>query len=129
MMSVDWMRALADSLSVHFPHFKHEQYFADCFSQHVEERHAVEALEITQRVLRARPELMHETLRDAKMVAEALDGVWMHLDRIVRNANTEVSPRCGSMAERKGAGAALARPAVGDKTRLLDAAEYSSWGR
>src|SRR6266567_461120 len=30
MMSADWMRALADALSVHFPHFKHKQYFADC---------------------------------------------------------------------------------------------------
>jgi pyrroloquinoline quinone (PQQ) biosynthesis protein C len=99
MMSVDWMRALADSLSVHFPRFKHEQYFADCFSQQVEERHAAEALEITQTVLRARPELLHETVRDAKMMAEALDGVWLHLDRIVRNAGAKISPRSGSMGE------------------------------
>ena len=55
MLSVDWMRALADGLSVHFPHFKHEGYFEECFSQHVEERHAAEALEVTQLVLRARP--------------------------------------------------------------------------
>jgi pyrroloquinoline quinone (PQQ) biosynthesis protein C len=110
MMSVDWMRALADSLSVHFPQFRHEQYFADCFSEHVEERHAVEALEITQLVLRERPELLDETIRDAKMVAEALDGVWMHLDRIVRNANAKVSPRCGRAAGRHGAAPALAQP-------------------
>lgn len=50
MMSADWMRALADALSVHFPHFKHEQYFEDCFSQKIEERHAAEALEVTQMV-------------------------------------------------------------------------------
>ena len=43
MLSVDWMRALADALSVHFPHFKDEPYFSDCFSQKVEERHAAEA--------------------------------------------------------------------------------------
>src|SRR5258707_10077530 len=86
MMSADWMRSLADALSVHFPHFKHEQYFEDCFSQKIEERHAAEALEVTQLVLKARPELLHETLRDAKMIAEALDGVWTHLDRIARNA-------------------------------------------
>jgi len=100
MMSIDWMRALADALSVHFPHFKHEQYFADCFSQKIEERHAAEALEVTQMVLKARPELLHETLRDAKMIAEALDGVWTHLDRIARNASAGVSPRSGITAER-----------------------------
>src|SRR6516165_9178522 len=39
-MSVDWMRALAEALSVHFPQFKHEPYFEECFSHMVEERHA-----------------------------------------------------------------------------------------
>lgn len=100
IMSVDWMRALADALSVHFPHFKHEQYFEDCFSQRVEERHAAEAIEVTHMVLRARPELLHETMRDAKMIAEALDGVWTHLDRIVRSAGTGVSSPTGVVAER-----------------------------
>src|SRR5262245_10246792 len=52
ILSVDWMRALAGALSVHFPHFKHERYFEDCFSQQVEERHAAEAVEVTQMVLR-----------------------------------------------------------------------------
>jgi hypothetical protein len=85
-MSVDWMRALADALSIHFPHFKHQPYFEDCFSQGLEEHHAAEAIEITQMVLGARPELLHETLRDAKIMAEALDGVWAQLDRIVQSA-------------------------------------------
>ena len=57
-LSADWMRALADALSVHFPHFRHEPYFEECFSQQIEERHAAEALEVTQIVLRARPELV-----------------------------------------------------------------------
>src|SRR6516162_1676464 len=57
-MSVDWMRALAEALSIHFPQFKHEPYFAECFSHMVEERHAAEALEVTQLILRARPELL-----------------------------------------------------------------------
>ncbi len=92
MLSVDWMRALADALSVHFPHFRHEPYFEECFSQHVEERHAAEALEMTQMVLRARPELLDETLRDARIIAEALDGVWAHLDRIVRDAQATMVP-------------------------------------
>ena len=86
MLSVDWMRALAEALSVHFPQFIHEPYFEDFFSQHVEERHAEEALTVTQMVLRRRPELLDETIRDAKMMAEALDGVWKNLDRIVQQA-------------------------------------------
>jgi hypothetical protein len=85
------MRALADAFSVHFPHFKHEQYFADCFSQKIEERHGAEALEVTHMVLRARPELLHQTLHDAKMIAEALDGVWTHLDRIAAAASAGIS--------------------------------------
>jgi hypothetical protein len=86
MLSVDWMRALADALSVHFPHFKDEPYFSDCFSQQIEERHAAEAIEVTELVLARRPELLDETLRDAQIVADALDGVWTHLDRIVLSA-------------------------------------------
>jgi hypothetical protein len=86
VLSVDWMRALAQAISGHFPEFINEPYFQECFSQRVEERHADESLAVTQIVLKGRPELVPETLRDAKMMAEALDGVWAHLDRIVRNA-------------------------------------------
>ncbi len=86
IMSVDWMQALADALSVHFPQFNNEPYFKECFSQQVEERHAAESLAVTQMVLRARPALVSETLRDAGTMAAALDGVWTHLDRIVRSA-------------------------------------------
>ena len=42
-MSVDWMRAIAEPVGS-FPHFVEEPYFADYFSQQVEERHADEAL-------------------------------------------------------------------------------------
>ena len=86
VLSVDWMRALAGAISVHFPEFINEPYFQECFSQRVEERHADESLAVTQIVLKGRPELLPETLRDARMMADALDGVWAHLDRIVRNA-------------------------------------------
>jgi hypothetical protein len=100
MMSVDWMRALVDAFSVHFPHFKHEQYFADCFLQKVEERHGAEALEVTRLVLKARPELLRQTLHDAKLIAEALDGVWAHLDRIVVAAGAGISAADGRPARR-----------------------------
>jgi hypothetical protein len=86
VMSADWMRALAEGLSVHFPSVVHEPYFEDCFSQHVEERHADESLEVTQMVIRQHPELLSQTLSDAKMMAEALDGVWSNMDRIVEAA-------------------------------------------
>jgi len=92
VMSVDWMRALAEGLSVHFPSFVHEPYFEDCFSQHVEERHADESLEVTQIVMRQHPELLSETLLDAKMMAEALDGVWNNLDRVVQAARRRPRP-------------------------------------
>jgi hypothetical protein len=86
VMSVDWMKALAEAFAVHFPQFAHEPYFEDCFSHHVEERHADESLAVTELVLQQRPELLNETLRDAKMMAEALDGVWNKLDGIAQEA-------------------------------------------
>jgi len=92
-LSTDWMHALVEALSGHFPLFKHEPYFAECFSQMVEEHHAAEAIEVTQMVLRTRPELVAETVRDAKIMAEALDGVWTQLDRIVRSAGARGVPR------------------------------------
>jgi len=85
-MSVDWMRALADALSAHFPQIVHEPYFEECFSDMVEERHAEESISITRTVLMARPSLVPETVRDAEIIARALDGVWIQLDRIVQNA-------------------------------------------
>jgi hypothetical protein len=87
VMSDDWMRALADGLAVHFPGIVKEPYFNECFSHGVEERHAEESLAVTELVLRARPELMGETIRDAKMMAQALDGVWTRMDRIVLSAS------------------------------------------
>jgi pyrroloquinoline quinone (PQQ) biosynthesis protein C len=86
VISDSWMRSLADSLAAHFPGVPDEPYFADCFSQGVEERHAEESLEVTATVLRERPELYSETVLDAKLMAEALDGVWRRLDAIIRTA-------------------------------------------
>lgn len=83
-MSDDWMRALADALSPHFPSVTTEPYFADCFSQGVEERHAEEAIAVTQSVLERRPELLAQTVEDARTMAKALDDVWVVMDQIVR---------------------------------------------
>jgi pyrroloquinoline quinone (PQQ) biosynthesis protein C len=83
VMSDDWMRALAESLAKHFPAIVAEPYFAECFDHGVEERHAEESMAVTQMILRAHPELVAETLRDARLMARALDGVWNRLDEIV----------------------------------------------
>jgi hypothetical protein len=95
VMSVDWLRAFADALAAHFPSVRNEPYFADCFGEMVEERHAAEALGVTEAVLAARPELLAETLDDGALMAEALDGVWIHLDRIVGSART-ATERCAA---------------------------------
>lgn len=86
IMSNEWMHALADALSTHHPQIPREPYFAECFAQGIEERHAAEALEITQMVLYQRPHLIGETLRDAEIMAEGLDAVWDRLDWIVTTA-------------------------------------------
>jgi hypothetical protein len=39
-------------------------------------------------ILRGRPELVAETLRDARLMARALDGVWDRLDELLTAAIT-----------------------------------------
>jgi hypothetical protein len=85
-LSDDWMRALAAALAVHFPAVADEPYFRECFAGAVEERHAAESLDTTELVLARRPELLGPTLRDARVMAAGLDGVWAALDDIVRVA-------------------------------------------
>jgi hypothetical protein len=85
-MSDDWMHALATALSRHFPDVVNEPYFADCFEHGVEERHAAEAIAVTQSVLQRRPKLIDQTIEDAKTMARALDGIWVAMDDIVSAA-------------------------------------------
>jgi hypothetical protein len=89
MMSDTWMRALMNALAVHFPDVVNEPYFAECFDNHVEERHADESLDVTCTVLRQQPYLYSETVLDAKLMAEALVGVWTRLDAIVLAAELQ----------------------------------------
>jgi hypothetical protein len=86
ILSNEWMHALANALAVHHPNIVKEPYFAECFAQGIEERHAAESLEVTQMVLGQQPRLIAETLRDAEIMAHALDKVWDRLDRIVATA-------------------------------------------
>jgi len=110
LMSDAWMHCLADALAAHFPNIVKEPYFADCFAEGVEERHADESLAVTGQILRKRPDLWNETLADAKRMAEALDGVWDRLDEIVRlaeqqhtknpaTASRRATPRVSALAD------------------------------
>jgi hypothetical protein len=92
-MAGDWMTALADAFGTHFPAFRDEPYFARCRGG--DEGRAALALDLAGSVLEARPELSPVTLRDARIMAEALDGVWTHLDRIAQNAAALATPRRG----------------------------------
>jgi len=83
LLSDDWMRALASAFAVHHPRILQEPYFAECFGNHVEERHADEALELTCAVLRRKPGLLAGTLQDAGRMAAALDSIWATLDGIL----------------------------------------------
>jgi pyrroloquinoline quinone (PQQ) biosynthesis protein C len=100
VMSDDWMRALAKALAVHFPQIVDEPYFAECFSQGVEERHAEESLAVTQLVLSARPELYAQAVQDAELMAKALDEVWNALDRIVLSKSRTAAPGVARLAGR-----------------------------
>lgn len=102
IMSDNWMRALANALSSHFPSITREPYFADCFAQGVEERHAAESLSIAEEILAARPNLLGGTLRDAELMAAAFDGIWVRLDDIVlRAAGLAEAPSNRAREERR----------------------------
>jgi len=87
----DWMRLLMDSLSVHFPWFKEEPYFADCFNQGIEERHAREALDLTSTVLSRSPELLDVTIEGGRMMAAGIDKFWSGLNNLLKNQEQEIS--------------------------------------
>lgn len=89
VMSDDWIHALVNAFSGHFPAFANQPYFAECFADHVEERHAQESLDVTREVLQTHPQLLEGTLADARMMAEAMDGVWSTLDKLVKAAKSK----------------------------------------
>jgi hypothetical protein len=85
-LSHNWMRSLMDALAVHAPRIRTEPYFAECFADCVEQRHAEESFETTSLVLAGRPELLDRTVADAWAMARSLDLVWHALDDIVARA-------------------------------------------
>ena len=84
--SDDWLHALADGLAQHHPPIRDSQYFAECFDEGVEERHGEESLRITEGLIERRPELAAQIVADARIMAEALCGLWSALDEVLTEA-------------------------------------------
>ncbi len=84
MFADNWMRALMNSLSHCFPRIKEEQYFSECFSEGVEERHAKEAQELSKIILIRSPELLQPTIEGARKMASGLDMLWSGLENLIR---------------------------------------------
>ncbi|BAY13562.1 hypothetical protein [Calothrix sp. NIES-2098] len=84
MFAHDWMQALMNSLANCFPFIQQEQYFAECFEQGVEERHAEEAKELTNIILHNSPRLLEPTIAGAKMMAIELDKFWSGLEELLQ---------------------------------------------
>ncbi len=84
MFADDWMRALMNALLNCFPFIKDEAYFADCFHQGVETRHAQEAIDLTSKILQTYPELLEQTIVDARLMATGLDEFWSGLDDLLQ---------------------------------------------
>jgi hypothetical protein len=75
-LSFDWMTGLCEGLTVHFPGIQAEPYFAECFDNEVEEKHASVSLEITEQIIAERALLVPEVIASAKWFATQLNGVW-----------------------------------------------------
>ncbi|MBW4563561.1 MAG: hypothetical protein KME32_20935 [Mojavia pulchra JT2-VF2] len=84
MFAHDWMQALMNALAYSFPVIKQEPYFAECFEQGVEERHAQEAQELTSLILHNYPKLLTPTIAGAKMMATELDKFWSGLENLLQ---------------------------------------------
>ncbi len=83
LLSSDWMSSLASSLSAGFPSVTKEPYFHDCFSMGIEDRHGEQALELAQKVVAERPELLHIFIQDAEEMAQHLSLLWLELKTIL----------------------------------------------
>ncbi len=85
MFAHDWMQALMNALAHSFPLIKQEEYFAECFDQKVEERHAQEAKELTSMILDDSPKLLLPTIEGARIMASELDRFWSGLENLLQD--------------------------------------------
>lgn len=72
----NWIGALNNSLSSHFPEISNTDYFIHNYSNEIEVKHAFESLNITCALLAQRPTLLKETLVGAKEMGDFLNILW-----------------------------------------------------
>ena len=79
----NWIGALLNGLTPHFPRVGETAYFTENYFNGIELNHAKEAMEMTLLVLDRRPALLEETLAGAERMAEGLDALWSGLQAIL----------------------------------------------
>lgn len=84
-ISNDWMNALCNGLTKFFPQLSKEQYFHDCFKEHVEERHGAEALELALNSITNNKYYKDVMLIHAREMAKNLNLLWDSLDNVICN--------------------------------------------
>ncbi len=94
----NWMRALMHSLAIRYPSIQTFAYFADCFSQGVETRHAEESIQLTKQILATSPELLQKTLEDAQRMAEGLDRFWTGLEHLLEGGDSATLYSCAAFS-------------------------------
>lgn len=85
VLSDDWLSALATSFEPQFPHVMKAEYFDEVFSGHVEVRHMLETVAITEVILHRHPELEKEVIGHMHAMVKNLDSLWTNLESLVKN--------------------------------------------
>lgn len=84
----DWIGALLQGLTPHFPGIEATDYFRENYTNCLEERHASESLDVTVKVLHKRPDLLEETVNGAQRMGEGLDAFWSGLENLLSQTDT-----------------------------------------
>ena len=79
----DWIAALCESLSVHFPSVRYSRYFVANFASGVELGHSAESLDVLTQVLAKRPQDRPETMRAVQETIERLHGFWRGCEELL----------------------------------------------
>jgi hypothetical protein len=79
----DWIGALLQSLTPHFPGIGATDYFRENYTSCLEEKHAQHSLDTTLRVITRRPELLEETIDGARKMGQGLNNLWTNLESLL----------------------------------------------
>jgi hypothetical protein len=86
VLSDDWLSALAKAFAAH-PHLAHvpqQSYFDEVLVGHVEIRHMLETVSMTEHVLAARPQLLPAVTANMRAMAELIDSLWTDLQQLTQ---------------------------------------------